>query len=321
MEQIMTATAAPVQEKRRSRSAQQTATPDTYAEQPSPTPASAGSGDGRDANGRFTKGNAGGPGNPYARQTARIRSALIERVSEEDMIVIADALVLRARNGELAAIKLLFQYVIGKPTAAVNPDTVDIEEFNQIYVPQKKMLGEFQEAMNTLPPKLLTELVRVFNDLCVTQLSKVLKEPHEKLAETAQNLASYFPWMAPKTAPAPERDPTYDLVYGDDDADDTDEELDDIEEPHVAAPSTNRVATAPGPVPPPTTNGERTAPNGVDRPDRRIATGPAQATRRSHDNGHAARPRPSTNGDNQPGAAPPKPNGGNGRHKKHRRGG
>src|SRR6266851_2792249 len=81
------------------------------------------SGRDRDGKGRFAAGNAGGPGNPFARQTAQLRSALVQRVTSEDMGVIADELIFKARNGNLAAIKLLFQYVIGKPTVAVNPDT------------------------------------------------------------------------------------------------------------------------------------------------------------------------------------------------------
>src|SRR5207245_6295301 len=123
--------------------------------------ATSGNGSGRDGKGRFTAGNAGGPGNPFARQTARLRSILIQRITDEDMGVIVDALILKARNGDLAAAKLLFQYAIGKPTDAVNPDTLDIEEYKQIYEPQKEIMEDVKETMHTVPPGALTPVVRI----------------------------------------------------------------------------------------------------------------------------------------------------------------
>jgi hypothetical protein len=66
---------------------------------------------GRDSRGRFAKGNRGGPGNPFARQTAGLRAALLAAVTEQDMQEVTAALLLRARLGNLAAIKLLFSYV------------------------------------------------------------------------------------------------------------------------------------------------------------------------------------------------------------------
>src|SRR5262249_33648207 len=74
---------------------------------------------GRDAKGRFAKGNPGGPGNPFARQVAKLRAALIHKVTEADMERIAEDLLVKARLGDLAAIKLLFLYVLGKPAATV----------------------------------------------------------------------------------------------------------------------------------------------------------------------------------------------------------
>ncbi len=91
-------------------------------------PASAPEDTGRDARGRFTAGNAGGPGNPFARRVASLRTILLECVSDEEMRIIAGQLVVMAKLGDLAAIKLLFQYVLGKPAATVDPDTLDQQE-------------------------------------------------------------------------------------------------------------------------------------------------------------------------------------------------
>ena len=93
-----------------------------HAEQPAATE------NGRDARGRFAPGNAGGPGNPFARRVAQLRKVLLEAVSDADLQIVAEQLVVKAKMGDLAATKLLFQYVLGKPAATVDPDAVDVEE-------------------------------------------------------------------------------------------------------------------------------------------------------------------------------------------------
>jgi hypothetical protein len=86
----------------------------------------------RDESGRFMKGNRGGPGNPFARKTAALRAALLRMVTEQDIMEIACRLVMDAKVGDKAATKLLFQYVIGKPQPAINPDTLDVDEFKNL---------------------------------------------------------------------------------------------------------------------------------------------------------------------------------------------
>ena len=73
---------------------------------------------GRDSGGRFTKGNPGGPGNPYARRVAELRSTMIDAVTDADMQVVIAAIVQQARDGDLAAAKLLFDRTLGPPIAA-----------------------------------------------------------------------------------------------------------------------------------------------------------------------------------------------------------
>ena len=67
----------------------------------------------RDANGRFAIGNDGGPGNPFARQTAALHSAFVQRATPEDMKAIADKLIEQAKGGNVVAAKLVLQYTIG----------------------------------------------------------------------------------------------------------------------------------------------------------------------------------------------------------------
>ena len=69
-------------------------------------PSTNGSNGNRDSNGRFAKGNPGGPGNPHARKVARLRSLILESVTEDDLRAIVAVLVKRAREGDLPAIPL-----------------------------------------------------------------------------------------------------------------------------------------------------------------------------------------------------------------------
>ncbi len=83
----------------------------------------------RAPDGRFAEGNAGGPGNPFARQVAALRAGLLARLTPQDLGDVADALLRQARDGNVAAAKLLLSYAVGKPAAAVDPDTLDLHEF------------------------------------------------------------------------------------------------------------------------------------------------------------------------------------------------
>src|SRR5207244_9486692 len=233
------------------------------------TATSAGGG-GRDTKGRFAAGNAGGPGNPFARQTAQLRAALVQRVTSEDMGVIADELIVKARNGNLAAIKLLFQYVIGKPVAAVNPDTLDVQEFREVYAPRKEIMEIGPQVVQGLPPRVLSTVVDIVNDACSEQLRKLLTLPPEQVAEATKNLAAFFLGAQPATPTPAGAANQYDdsdpliaeinrLVYGSHDDDEEDQEEEDELNEAEQAPSTNgrkgvNRPTAAGPRPSP--NGE-----------------------------------------------------------------
>ena len=86
---------------------------------------------GRDDKGRFVRGNPGGPGNPFARKTAALRSALIRRMDEEKIEQLADTLIKQAIEGDVSSARLVLQYAIGLPTQAVDPDDVDRLEWER----------------------------------------------------------------------------------------------------------------------------------------------------------------------------------------------
>jgi hypothetical protein len=99
--------------------------------------------------GRFATGNRGGPGNPFARQTAALRAYLINHVTERDLQDILDILLLNAKGGHLPSIKFLFSYVIGKPKPVVEPDLLDLQEMQML---QQSALAP--EALETLCDRL-----------------------------------------------------------------------------------------------------------------------------------------------------------------------
>ena len=114
---------------------------------------------GREANGRFAKGNLGGPGNPFARQTAALRAALINAVTERDIQDILDVLLLNAKGGHLPTIKLLFAYVLGKPKPVVEPDLLDLQEMQMLH--QSALPTEALETLcRQLPLDLQVQLTR-----------------------------------------------------------------------------------------------------------------------------------------------------------------
>jgi hypothetical protein len=87
---------------------------------------------GRQPNGQFAKGNPGGPGNPFARQTAALRKRLVDKVTAEELDAIADKLIALAKEGDVPAARLIFLYVIGKPMPPAEPDQLDMQEWEQL---------------------------------------------------------------------------------------------------------------------------------------------------------------------------------------------
>jgi hypothetical protein len=71
---------------------------------------------GRDNRGRFAAGNKAARGNPYSRRAARLRAELFRECSPDDFRDIVRALILKARDGDLAAIREVFDRIIGKAT-------------------------------------------------------------------------------------------------------------------------------------------------------------------------------------------------------------
>ena len=115
---------------------------------------------GRDAGGKFTKGNKGGPGNPFARRIAELRAALVNTVTAEDLAKVAAAMIKKAGKGDVAAARLVFQYVLGKPSDPPDPDRVDVDEWENVKE-HARPPSEMAEVLDRLPAAKASELTRI----------------------------------------------------------------------------------------------------------------------------------------------------------------
>lgn len=115
---------------------------------------------GRDARGRFAPGNPGGPGNPFARQVAALRQALVNSVTEEDIQEVMQSLKQQAKEGNWQAAKLFLQYVVGKPQPAPEPDRMDADEW-QCHQQAVVMKAESGSVTSAGDPEFHLKTVRV----------------------------------------------------------------------------------------------------------------------------------------------------------------
>ena len=88
-----------------------------------------------------------------------LRRTLLSQVSKDDIHNAARRLTEEARKGDLAAIKILFAYVIGKPVDAVDPDSVDHQELD-LYRQGQARTADILGILSNLPPDMACRLVR-----------------------------------------------------------------------------------------------------------------------------------------------------------------
>lgn len=74
-------------------------------------------GNGRGCDGRFLNGSTGGPGRPAGPngRIVELRKVMRDSVSDDDMKAVIRKLVAMALEGDILAIRELFDRVIGKP--------------------------------------------------------------------------------------------------------------------------------------------------------------------------------------------------------------
>jgi hypothetical protein len=77
---------------------------------------------GRGRNGTFAKGHKFAKGNPHAAKAQKLRNALFQTVSVAKLRRVLNRLIEKAIEGDVSAIKLLLDRLLGRPLAA------DVEE-------------------------------------------------------------------------------------------------------------------------------------------------------------------------------------------------
>jgi hypothetical protein len=75
------------------------------------------------ATGQFVRGNR------FNRQVSELRQAMVAAVTPKDMKQITEMLLFHAQAGDLRAIKMVYQWVLGKPARMPEPDRQDLEEW------------------------------------------------------------------------------------------------------------------------------------------------------------------------------------------------
>jgi hypothetical protein len=164
--------------------------PSTRHEPDAPARADAGAAtaDGRGPNGRFCKGNKGGPGNPFARQVAAMRQELFGALTREDIATIARAMIDKAKAGDVAAARLVLQYTLGRPAAAVDPDRLDEMEWQQWQ--REQATGNYDEVWVSLHASTANDIARAIVPAMqkehMGELKRQIDEREEQRREEAE---------------------------------------------------------------------------------------------------------------------------------------
>jgi hypothetical protein len=114
--------------------------------------------DQRDSRGRFTEGNAGGPGNPHARHCARMLEMFRNSITDEEMYGLCRVLFERASGGDMGSLKMIWQYKLGKPLPAPNPDMIDRDEWDH-FQKDAMTLDEMRKVLGQLPSRIGNAIV------------------------------------------------------------------------------------------------------------------------------------------------------------------
>ena len=90
------------------------------------------------------------------------RKILLSAFSDEEVHELFRLLYAMAMGGDLGAMKVLLQYLVGKPTAAPNPDRVNHEEWAmRMEQPRREELEE--QAENQMPHSVMVQTHRILD--------------------------------------------------------------------------------------------------------------------------------------------------------------
>jgi hypothetical protein len=90
---------------------------------------------------------------------AAFRKAVCEAVSEQDVREVAARLVEQAKEGDVAAAKLVLAYTVGRPQGAVDPDTLDQQEW-QLFRQGPARPDDLSSVLDNMPASTACTLLR-----------------------------------------------------------------------------------------------------------------------------------------------------------------
>jgi hypothetical protein len=85
---------------------------------------------------------------------------MVNFFNEERMEALAFVLYEKASRGDLGAMKFIFQYVMGKPPEAVDPDRLDIDEWRKMQE-RARPAEENSGVIKSFPVEKMCELARI----------------------------------------------------------------------------------------------------------------------------------------------------------------
>src|SRR5262245_2045611 len=156
-----------------------------------PSPDSAAPKAGRDASGKFTVGNHGGPGNPHARQVAALRKHHLACATPEDVAAVYKAILDAAVGGSVPAQRLYFELLFGKNLKALDPDRIDAHEF-EINKETAVSDPEMTALVSSPDPQTALRVTRIMRpitgSIIASKLTDMLRHP-EKLMPKVEDIS------------------------------------------------------------------------------------------------------------------------------------
>ncbi len=105
---------------------------------------------------------------------------MLDAVTAEDLQAIVRQLIQQAREGDISAARLVFSYTLGKPDKAVDPDTLDQQEWQQYRqnaVPDQELLTLLGLLQAPLACSILQAALPHLQQQMAQTLAQQLKQP------------------------------------------------------------------------------------------------------------------------------------------------
>ncbi len=156
-----------------------------------------------------------------------LRQALLDAVTPEDIQAIVRQLIHKACEGDVAAARLVLAYAVGKPDRAVDPDTVEVHEF-QLWQQSAIANQDLSSVLGRMQADLANEICRnavpsvqettagnlgqALRDSLAKPSEPAAKVPHEVMETKApaNGMQQSADLIRSAAAPAPQAEPARD---------------------------------------------------------------------------------------------------------------